>query len=569
MLRTLIVLPDGTELFSGTGTVNAIKSATITECVNSGQELTLGSCCCNMVELKLIAPEGALSIAAGTEISVYKVDDHEQRHKIGIFIMEKPTRSNAHTLSVTAYDRVSLLDKDLTAWLASLNGWPYSLHGFAQMVCQECGLTLNTTEIPNGSYQIQPFSGEGITGRQLMQWVGEASGRFCRATTEGKIEFAWYTPVKHLCIGPSEKEIIINLDATYSDGNISITLEEAEVTETEDGLSIVSEDIEASVDEEGNLTLAAPVTRQLFFYQNGLSFEDYQVAQIEKIQIQGNEEDVGAIYPDIADAVNTYRVTSNLLLTTTTTKSLKTVAQTLYEQLSTVSYTPCKVSIPASMDIHAGNIVQITDRNGKSFAAYVMTKKQSGQKDTLECTGSARRGSTTTVNNQSYEALAGKVLNLRLEVEGAKVENADTAGNVAKLSLDIENISTEVVGQRADLNGVKTEISSIRQNAQQVNVQLQSIRENGVDKVTTTTNYTLDADGLRIAKDGEEMENKLDNTGMYVTRSGETILQANDSGVVATDVKVRNYLIIGDNARFEDYSDGSDNKRTACFFIGG
>ena len=59
---------------------------------------------------------------------------------------------------------------------------------------------------------------------------------------------------------------------------------------------------------------------------------------------------------------------------------------------------------------------------------------------------------------------------------------------------------------------------------------------------------------------------------MYVVRSkgssAETVmLQANADGVIATDVTVRNYLIIGTHARFEDYSNGSDNARTACFFI--
>ena len=63
------------------------------------------------------------------------------------------------------------------------------------------------------------------------------------------------------------------------------------------------------------------------------------------------------------------------------------------------------------------------------------------------------------------------------------------------------------------------------------------------------------------------MENRLDNSGMYVERSGETILQANAAGVVATDVTVRNYLIVGNHSRFEDYSDGDDDARTGCFWI--
>ena len=52
-----------------------------------------------------------------------------------------------------------------------------------------------------------------------------------------------------------------------------------------------------------------------------------------------------------------------------------------------------------------------------------------------------------------------------------------------------------------------------------------------------------------------------------MVRGSTVMLQANASGVIATDVSVRNYLIIGEHARFEDYSDGSDSARTACFFI--
>ena len=92
--------------------------------------------------------------------------------------------------------------------------------------------------------------------------------------------------------------------------------------------------------------------------------------------------------------------------------------------------------------------------------------------------------------------------------------------------------------------------------------------EAGADKVVTKTGYTFDADGLKISKSGEEMENTLDNTGMYVKRNGENILIANNEGVEATDVHIKTYLIIGEGdgrSRFEDY--GTD--RTGCFWIGG
>ena len=62
MLRTRIILPDGRELFSGAQSQTAIQSVTITQCVNSSEELTLGSVCSNMLEVKFWNPEGKRQI---------------------------------------------------------------------------------------------------------------------------------------------------------------------------------------------------------------------------------------------------------------------------------------------------------------------------------------------------------------------------------------------------------------------------------------------------------------------------------------------------------------------------
>ena len=71
-----------------------------------------------------------------------------------------------------------------------------------------------------------------------------------------------------------------------------------------------------------------------------------------------------------------------------------------------------------------------------------------------------------------------------------------------------------------------------------------------------------------IYKSGEEIKNIIDNRGMYVYRSDEEILTANNEGVSAINLTARQYLIVGSNSRFEDYSNGTDTKRTACFYIG-
>lgn len=135
----------------------------------------------------------------------------------------------------------------------------------------------------------------------------------------------------------------------------------------------------------------------------------------------------------------------------------------------------------------------------------------------------------------------------------------------ASVVLGVDSLNATVSNQANDINGLQERMGAIEVKSDDVSITVKNILDNGVDKVTTETGYTFKEDGLLIHKTGDEIENKLDHTGMYVTRAGETILQANNTGVVATDVTVRNYLIIGTHARFEDYGDG----RTACFYIGG
>lgn len=563
MLKTILVLPDGTELSSGVGTVNAIQSVTITQCVNDDQELTVGSACANMIEASIITPGGGLNITAGDELAVYREDQNGKRHKVGLFLTEKPTRPSANTMRITAFDRMILLDTDLTGWLAGLTDWPYTVDTFANMVCGSCGLTLKNETLANGAYKIQKFTAEGLTGRRLIKWIGQIAGCFARITTDGELEFAWYADNENASIGPSYIPGS-RIEMAYEAGDLSLTDENLQVGYMQRALTVTSQQLEAH-DADTLLTLELlPYNVQYYFYQNGLSFEDYQVAPIEKVQLRQTQEDVGCVYPaDLPEAVNTYQVTGNGLLTTANAAALEPVASHLYTRLAPVSYTPCKVSIPANMAIHAGDILRILDRNGKRLTMYVMKKTQTGQRETLECTGSPRRDSSQVVNSQTLASLSGKVFTLRMDIEGLKAENKENEDKTAKLEMEVDGIQTQVQRQQAELNETSVRLTQVRQDAETVAIEIRDIRDNGVSRVETATGYTFGSDGLRIQKSGEEMENRLDNTGMYVTRSGETILQANSAGVVAADVTVHNYLRLGDHARLEDYA----GRRTACFFV--
>lgn len=118
-----------------------------------------------------------------------------------------------------------------------------------------------------------------------------------------------------------------------------------------------------------------------------------------------------------------------------------------------------------------------------------------------------------------------------------------------------------------EVNVLTEELLTIKTESGNLAITLQDIVDNGTTKVITKIGYTFDDSGLHIQKGGSEIENTIDDTGMYVTRSGEMMLKANADGVEATDLKAKNYLLIGNYCRIEDYSNGSDTKRTAIFWL--
>lgn len=504
MLITKMILPDGTVLSSGADAVNAIQSVKLTQSVNNTQELTLGSVCAAMLEATIFAPQ--LQLQAGMEVTVYKNDTC-----LGIFVLEKPKRTGTNILTITAYDRVSRLDQVLDHWLAGLVDWPYSMEKFAWMVCAQCGVELAESPIPNGNLPIHAFSAKGITGRQLMSWICQLAGRFCRANAQGQLELGWY----------GENSVTVGPDSSF----------------------------------------------ELCYFARGLTYEDYQVQPIEKVQLRKTAQDVGAIWPDISEPVNTYVITANALLSQA--DAAKAVAQSLFEQLRQVSYTPCTLTVPATLQVRAGDILQVTTTQNQTLTMYVMRHTLSGQRSRLECTGSQRRDSIWAVNEKTYEALDGRMLELEMNQDGLRLENQDAAQKAAALQLQVDGISTQV----SSLEGAARQLTRLEQTAQALQLQVQTLEAEGVSRVKTQTGYTFDEEGLCVSRSDSQLTNTVSHQGMYVIRHKDTsaeavMLRADAQGVEAANVSVGNYLVVGSHARFEDYGDGLE-KRTACYHLGG
>lgn len=530
-------------------------SLELTESVSPGKELTPGAVCATMVQLTLLDMRN-VQISAGEALQLYRVEEDGTRIALGEFLAEKPERNGA-ILKLTAYDRLILLDRDLSLWLAGLTDWPYSLQRFGEMVCNQCGLTLWEEELPNGDFSVERFSADGVTGRQLLSWVAEAAGCFCRLR-QGQPELTWYTDAP-VALGPVSQEVT----ADFQQEGLVLTLPETPVFR--DGEVILdSSRLQAGHDGEFGAVLQVQVglVRQ-FYYQSGLSLEDYETAPIEKIQLRQSSDDVGTVYPDHPEG-NTLAITGNPLLAAKDATTLLPVAETLFSRLQGSSYTPCTLTLPETPGLAAGQRVEVLDDTGKTHLVYIMELSRSDRGLQITCTGSPRRDSSFAVNRQEGR-LQGKVLKLQTDVDGLMAENSDQSGKLSRLELDIEGIRGVVSAQKTTDEGLQEQLTRVEQTATGLQISVEQLQRDGAGKVRTAMGYTFDDKGLQIAREGEQMKNLLDNTGMLVTRSGQTVLRADHRGVQAVDVTVGNYLVVGEFARFEDYGAG----RTACFYLEG
>lgn len=560
MLRNIIVLEDGRELAAGAPGA-AIQSLRLLQTVCDGKEPEPGGVCAAMLEVSVM-DAGGFAITAGEKMTLYKADEAGNRFPMGVFTAEKPVRTSADTFTVTAYDAVTSLDRDLTAWLQSLSGWPCSLWELAKLVCDQCGVGLQDAQLPGGSFPVQAFDPGPITGRQLIRWIAQALGRFCRANEEGKLEFSWFQPVSELSIGPEE---LPELLAVLQGENLVVTGSGLTAGMVGDNLILTGPNLLAATRQK-KLSLAQGGDSTVWYRRGSLQQSDYKVAPVERVQLRAGTQDIGTIWPPEEGSKNTYILTANPVLQALSEENRLDVAKNLYELLRNVTFAPCSVQIPVQPGLRVGSIIPLWNGEGQALSLYVMTREQTGQTDKLSCTGSASRNSTTAVNHAQRQ-LAGKVLELQMDVQGLRAENRQEQEKSAALELTVEGITAQVRQQQVRSEDMGQQLSTLQQTAQQLSLELQTVQQEGVQTVTTTTGYRFDADGLHIRKTGEQMENQLDHTGMYVRRSGQVILQATGEGVEAVDVAVRNYLVIGDHARLEDYATSTDPNRTACFYI--
>lgn len=166
-----------------------------------------------------------------------------------------------------------------------------------------------------------------------------------------------------------------------------------------------------------------------------------------------------------------------------------------------------------------------------------------------------------------------------VESEFSSIESETKTLNetITSLQLGTDSINASVKSLEESFvnttNGLANDISIVQEQvnlamtSDEVKIEIEKKLIDGVNKVSTSTGFTFDENGLNVSKTDSEMKTQITEDGMRIYKNEEIMLTANNQGVDAKNLHATTYLIIGSNSRMENYTENG-NTRTAVFWIG-
>lgn len=247
-----------------------------------------------------------------------------------------------------------------------------------------------------------------------------------------------------------------------------------------------------------------------------------------------------------------------------------------------ISITPIECSWRGNFLLEIGDKIAFSTKDGGIVISYLLNdamKYNGGLSDTItwayeekQAESAANPTNLGEALNQTY-AKVDKV-NKDIKLVVGEVEGINAQMSSIQMATDNISLSVQKVEQQLDSTNESMETLASRVDmaitADDVKIEIQNELENGVDKITTTTGFTFNEEGLTISKSESDITTQITENGMKIyqgdnSNANNIVLTADNKGVKAKNLHATTYLIIGTNSRIEDYG----SNRTGCFWIGG
>lgn len=435
-------------------------------------------------------------------------------YSLGNFLITKAELNDVNDkVSFEAMDYTKKFNKEFTTTNVT---FPCTALELAQAVCEQCNVTLGTTDFTNSDFVIDNNQyTEGDSCRKVMQDIGKLAYSWVRIGWDNKcyIDYAVdnATPDEHNTIRNNKYYNLSLQKEKFGPVNrVVIGMKDVE------GENVVVEDTE-SIEKNG--------LWEIKIYDNNLTY----------------------------------------------TPELRNQVKASANRLFGLTYTPIDMTTVGHPWLLGKEHIAVVDMNENTVLTYPFDRTMSynGHIKTKIQSKMDSRTETTYPNNGSYE---NELRKTRIIVDKQNGTISEITSDMEKIDVTVNNNYQEIQNK---FNGytpiektVEIETSVVRlQEDTYTKTQIDTkLTDGSVTKVMSTSG-TFDSNGLTIEQTNAKTKGNFNARGLTVIDNTSSVSEKllfagydeerNETVVDTANINVTHYLVIGENSRLEDYEDGT------------
>lgn len=464
------------------------ETLSLTENLSSGSNIIWGSC--EAAKFVVTVADVEDEIEGREFIATLSIGDYKMAY--GIYTVDSVVRqADRRKWKITAYDRMVKFDTDVSDWYHAMYPTDDTTHTIQELrdsLCEHIGVPQQYTELINDGLVVgKTISPESLCGRDVLKAICEINGVFGHFDRTGTLV---YVSLQDTGLYPSD------------------TLYPGDDLYPQSGWA-AAEELE---------------------YYKSITYEDYLIDGIDRVQIRQEEGDIGAV---VGSGSNAYVVEGNFLAYGLGSADLTKLAWSIYDMIAGKTYRPAKIVSYAMPWIEVGDGLRAITTDTE-IATFVLTRTMSGiqaMMDMVEAKGSKTQGQSFGIQNEIIQ-LKGKTAVIVRSVD-----------EVSATLTDLEKETTSQIKQLSDSIVLKVDKGDI---SNQISVETDGIDIKGNRFSWTSTYSSLSADGKLNAVDGTFSGNVIANT--FKTADGKIVLEGGKLTIIGAEIKgTANTSTIGAN----------------------
>ena len=377
----------------------------------------------------------------------------------GDFYADRPARTKTNAVEVEGHDAMYSVMEQMADKVRI--SWPTTLSGLLDAVCTAAGVQHKVTTMVNGSMPVTQEADvfQNITLREAVGLIAEAACSYAVFDYDGKLDLKWFT---------------------------TTSLE---------------------IDEHDYVTF--------------VPFE-YEVAQIDKLQIRNSDSDVGVL---IGSGTNGYIIQENPFMLFENAAAGQTYGTPIYNRLASFAeYTPASCDWFADWTYQPGDIITVTYKEEDfSFPIFNVSESWDGlTRAVIECTGSERRPVLDEMAREAYQT-GRKMLEIQKSIDGLIIDvssfttESEVAAMIAISAGEIEAELSNYVTQ----SGLATTLQAYA-TSQSVSLTFSKI---GASGYTATGITTITENGITVSHSSlSNCKTVMDASGFKIVNSSNTVI---------------------------------------------